>query len=308
MPSAMGSVMFVGLGTMGLPMASNLARAGFAVLGKDADPRAVEKLVAAGGQAAGVDDVPNVGFIVTMLPDDAAVNSVLSGDGGLIAAGCPGSLFIEMSTTGPSTKIELAGEAARRGVGFIESPVGRTQEHAVAGTLALMVGGDPALVDRARPLLMAMGSELHHCGDVGAGSAMKLINNALVAAINAASIEALVAGRKANLDLETIFGVLKTTMAWNNALANALPKKALRRDFMPGFMTKLQHKDVGLALQMGRELGVAMPLAAAAYDILGRAVGTGFAHDDGIGSMLRVCEAEGGVVLELVPPAIESGL
>ena len=300
-------VLFAGLGTMGLPMASNVVRAGFPVAGLDANPTAVERFAAAGGRAASDTDIREADFIVTMVPDDAAVRAVLGGESGLIARAKAGAIIIEMSTTAPSTKIELAAEARRRGVEFIEAPVGRTMEHAIAGTLALMIGGNPALVEKARPLLSAMGSELHLCGDVGAGSALKLINNALVAAINAASIEALVAGRKANLKLETIFSVLKTTMAWNNALAKALPNKALRRDFKPGFMTRLQHKDVGLALQMGRELDVPMPQAQAAYDVLARAIETGFGGDDGIGSMLRVVEAEGGVTLELAAPAVAVG-
>ena len=300
-------VLFAGLGTMGLPMASNVVRAGFPVAGLDANPTAVERFAAAGGRTASDADIREADFIVTMVPDDAAVRAVLGGENGLIARAKAGAMIIEMSTTAPSTKIELAAAARRRGVDFIEAPVGRTMEHAIAGTLALMAGGDPALVEKARPLLSAMGSELHLCGDVGAGSALKLINNALVAAINAASIEALVAGRKANLELETIFRVLKTTMAWNNALAKALPNKALRRDFKPGFMTRLQHKDVGLALQMGRELAVPMPQAQAAYDVLARAIDTGFGGDDGIGSMLRVVETEGGVTLEMAAPAVASG-
>lgn len=300
-------VLFVGLGTMGLPMASNVVRAGFSVFGMDANPGAIEGLLAAGGRAAGAEDFAEAGFIVTMLPDDAAVRAVLSGGDGLIAKARAGAVIIEMSTTAPSTKIALAREARNRGVDFIEAPVGRTMEHAIAGTLALMIGGDAALVEKARPLLSAMGSELHHCGAVGAGSSLKLINNALVAAINAASIEALIAGRKADLELETIFAVLKTTMAWNNALAIALPKKALRRDFKPGFMTRLQHKDVGLALQMGNELGVTMPQASAAYEVLDKALATGFGDDDGIGSMLRVCEKRGGIVLELLPADARSG-
>jgi 3-hydroxyisobutyrate dehydrogenase-like beta-hydroxyacid dehydrogenase len=144
-----------------------------------------------------------------------------------------------------------------------------------------------------------MGNELHVCGDVGAGSALKLINNALVAAVNAASIEALIAGRKANLDLATMFSVFKTTMAWNNALAIGLPRKALKRDFRPGFMTRLAHKDVGLALGMADDLGVPMDLSRAAYALLGQAIDDGFGADDTPGSMLRVCEARGGVELSL---------
>ena len=295
------SVLFVGLGTMGLSMAANLVRAGFAVSGVDRNPAALAKLVEAGGQrAAGAREAAaSADAIVTMLPDDRIVTDVLGGNGGLIAAARRGALVIEMSTTAPSTKIALARLAQERGVDFIESPVGKTAEHAVSGTLTLMAGGPPEAIDRARPLLAALGNELHVCGNVGAGSAMKLVNNALAACINAASIEALIAGSKAGLSLDTMMNVMKSTMAWNNALATGLPRKALRRDFEPGFMTRLAHKDVGLALQMARELEVRMSQVEGAYALLGEALARGFERDDTPGSMLRVREADGGVRLSL---------
>jgi 4-hydroxybutyrate dehydrogenase / sulfolactaldehyde 3-reductase len=294
-------VLFVGLGTMGLPMATNLVRAGFNVSGFDANRRTVDAFVSAGGH--GSDDVrlaaAGCSVLVTMLPDDRIVTDVLGGANGLIGCLRPGALVIEMSTTGPGTKQTLLGEAAARGVGFIECPVGKTVEHAVAGTLSLMAGGDARLIDRARPILGVMGSEVHVCGEVGAASAMKLINNALVACINAASIEALVAGSKAGLSVETMMSVLKTTMAWNNSLANALPRKALKRDFKPGFMTRLAYKDVALALDMARELDAPMHQGEAALALLGQALEDGYAADDTPGSMLRACEARAGV--HLVP-------
>jgi 3-hydroxyisobutyrate dehydrogenase-like beta-hydroxyacid dehydrogenase len=286
---------------MGLPMATNLVRGGFAVTGFDLDARNADALVQAGGRRS--DDAHaaarNCDVLVTMLPDDRAVDHVLAGERGLIARLPAGALVIEMSTTGLRTKKALLAEAASRGVDFIECPVGKTVEHAVAGTLSLMAGGDGALIDRARPILGAMGSEVHICGEVGAASAMKLINNALVACINAASIEALVAGSKANLSVETMMSVLKTTMAWNNSLANALPRKALKRDFKPGFMTRLAHKDVGLALEMARELDVPMHQGEAAFALLRQALDDGYGADDTPGSMLRACEARSGV--HLVP-------
>ena len=144
-----------------------------------------------------------------------------------------------------------------------------------------------------------MGSEVHVCGEVGAASAMKLINNALVACINAASIEALVAGSKAGLSVEAMMGVLKTTMAWNNSLAIALPRKALKGDFSPGFMARLAHKDVALALEMARELDAPMRQGQAAFALLGQALADGYGADDTAGSMLRACEARAGV--HLVP-------
>lgn len=290
-------VLFVGLGTMGLPMAANLVKAGFAVAGHDASAAAMDRLAAAGGAvtADAHAAAKDVEVVVTMLPDDRAVTGVLAGPNGLLAAMRPGTLAIEMSTTAPATKVALAGEAAARGVDFVESPVGKTMEGAIAGTLTLMVAGTPTAIERARPLLAPMGNELHVCGAMGAASAIKLINNALVACINAASIEALVAGRKANIDLETMMGVFKTTMAWNNALATGLPRKALKRDFKPGFMTRLAHKDVGLALAMAKDLDVPMTQTAAAYALLSEALNEGFGNDDTPGSVLRVVEAHGGV-------------
>lgn len=282
---------------MGLPMATNLVRAGFPVTGHDTSARAVAALAAAGGRAtddAG-DAASRTDVVITMLPDDRAVKAVLAPPGGLLGAMKRGALLIEMSTTAPSTKVGLAAAAAERGVDFVESPVGKTMEAAIAGTLTLMVAGDPAAIERARPILAPMGNELHVCGAVGAASAVKLINNALVACINAASIEALVAGRKANLDLDTMMGVFRTTMAWNQALAVGLPRKALKRDFEPGFMTRLAHKDVGLALAMARDLGVPMTQVEAAYATLGSALDAGYGADDTPGSMLRVTEARGGV-------------
>src|SRR5690348_15651389 len=209
-------VLFVGLGTMGLPMATNLARAGCAVTGHDVNAQNVASLVAAGGR--GSDDARasarECDVVVTMLPDDSIVDDVLAGANGVIAHLRPGALVIEMSTTAPHTKKALHAEARAKGVDFIECPVGKTVEHAIAGTLSLMAGGDIASIERARPILDAMGSEVHVCGDVGAASAMKLINNALVACINAASIEALVAGTKASLSVATMMSVMKTTLAW----------------------------------------------------------------------------------------------
>lgn len=299
-----GAILFIGLGTMGLPMASNLVRAGFRVFGSDANRDAEERFRLAGGDVAGAarERAADADVVVTMLPNDRIVREVL-GEGGVLAAMRPGSLLVDMSTTSPKTKTDLAAEAERHGVDFIESPVGKTVEHAVAGTLTLMVGGEPALIERARPVLSAMGSEIHVCGSVGAASTVKLINNALVACINAASLEALVAGQKANIDLDTMLGVFRTTLAWNNALAVGLPRKALRRDFKPGFMTKLAHKDVGLALAMADDLEVPMRLGRAAFEILEKALSSGFGDDDNAGSMMRVCEMDGGTTLVLPTPA-----
>ncbi|WP_137176561.1 NAD(P)-dependent oxidoreductase [Roseomonas sp. AR75] len=297
---------FVGLGTMGLPMARNLLRAGHAVRGFDTNPAARAAFAEAGGAPAesAAASARGAEAVVTMLPDDAIVRGVLAGEGGLLAAMAPGSVLVEMSTTGPATKQAMAQAAAAGGITLLDCPVGRTVDHAVAGTLAIMAAGDTAAIERMRPLFDAMGEHVFVCGPVGAASAMKLINNALAAAVNAATIEALVAGNKAGLSLETMFAVFRTTAAWSNALAANLPKKALKRDFKPGFMARLAHKDLGLAIGFAEEVGAEARFARAAHAVLAEALQDGYGAEDSAGSMLRAVERRSGVELPLMekPP------
>ncbi len=289
---------FVGLGTMGLPMARNLLRAGLAVRGYDTSEAARAALAESGGDVAtsAADCAAGAEAVVTMLPDDAVVRDVLVG-AGVLAAMRPGAVLVEMSTTGPATKQAMAAEAAQHGVVLLDCPVGRTADHAVKGTLAIMAAGDGAAIERMQPLFSAMGEHVFNCGPVGAASAMKLINNALAAAINAATIEALVAGNKAGLTLETMFSVFRTTAAWSNALAANLPNKALKRDFRPGFMAKLAHKDLGLAVGFAEAIGAEARFAKAAHALLGEALQDGHGAEDSAGSMLRAVERRSGVEL-----------
>ncbi len=181
---------------------------------------------------------------------------------------------------------------------MIDCPVGKTADAAVAGTLTLMVGGAPDVVARARPVLDCMGTDFFHCGALGAGQTMKLINNLLATAVSEASIEALVCGTKAGLSLDTMMSVLRTTMAWNNALAIALPKRPLAGDFEPGFMMKLAHKDCRLALAMTESLGVSAPVGRAAFASVDEALRRGLADAD-VGALLKLREEPAGVTVRL---------
>ena len=165
-----------------------------------------------------------------------------------------------MSTIDPNTTRKVGKAITAKGATMVDSPVGKTADHAVAGTLTLMVGGDPAVIARCREVLDCMGTDFFHCGDLGAGQTMKLLNNLLAAAIGEASVEAVVAGTKAGLTLDLMLSVLKTTMAWNNQLAISMQKRSLMGDFKPGFMMKLAHKDCRLALSMVESLGVTAPV------------------------------------------------
>jgi 4-hydroxybutyrate dehydrogenase / sulfolactaldehyde 3-reductase len=294
---------FIGLGTMGAPMARNILNKGHRLIVSDVAPAAVASLPAAGATAATTPKEVAAGseVVITMLPDGPDVERVALGADGIVAGIRPGSVYIDMSTIDPDTTRRIGEAVAAKGAAMIDSPVGKTADHAVAGTLTLMVGGPAEIVARCRPLLDCMGTDFFHCGDLGAGQTMKLINNLLATAVSEASIEALVTGTKSGLTLDTMMSVLRTTMAWNNALAIALPKRPLAGDFSPGFMLKLAHKDCRLALEMARRVGVITPVGRAAFASLDEAMQRGL-HDDDVGALLKLREEAAGVEVRL-PPA-----
>lgn len=240
-------------------------------------------------------------FVITMLPDSPDVERVALGADGIIAGIRPGTVYIDMSTIDPATTRRVGAAIAAKGASMIDSPVGKTADAAVAGTLTLMVGGPAHVVARCRPLLNCMGTDFFHCGDLGAGQTMKLLNNLLAQAIGAASTEALVAGVKAGLTIETMMSVLRTTMAWNNQLAISMPKRSLAGDFTPGFMMKLAHKDCRLALQMVDALGVGAPVGHATLAALDEGLKMGL-QDYDVGAMLKMREEAAGVKVRLTKP------
>ena len=296
----MTAVGFIGLGTMGAPMAHNVLTGSHGLTVFDLNRAACDALAANGAKvAASPKDVAAASeVVITMVPDAPDVEKVALGPDGVLAGIRRGGLYIDMSTIDPATTQRVGKAFADAGVDMIDSPVGKTVEHAVAGTLTLMIGGDAAVIERARPILKTMGSDLIHCGGLGMGQAMKLTNNLLATVLMAASAEALVAGAKAGLTLDTMISVLKTTMAWNNQLAIAMHARALKGDFEPGFMVKLAHKDCRLALAMDRELGVDAPVGAAALKALQDAIDKGLAGKD-VGALLKLREDAAGVQVRL---------
>ncbi|HKU87103.1 MAG TPA: NAD(P)-dependent oxidoreductase [Casimicrobiaceae bacterium] len=291
---------FIGLGTMGGPMAANVLKGGHRLVVSDVEPAAVAKLTAHGATAARTprEVAAASEIVITMLPDAPDVERVALGADGIVGGIRAGSVYVDMSTIDPATTRKVGAAVAARGAAMVDSPVGKTADHAVAGTLTLMVGGPDDVIARCRPVLDCMGSDFFHCGDLGAGQTMKLINNLLATAVSEASIEALVAGRKSGLSLELMLSVLKTTMAWNNALAIALPKRPLTGDFEPGFMMKLAQKDCRLALQMVESIGVAAPVGRAALASVDEAVRQGMAERD-VGALLKLREESAGVEVRL---------
>ncbi len=285
---------------MGAPMARNILAKGHSLIVCDVVPEAVASLAAAGAIAALTPREVAAGaeIVITMLPDAPDVERVALGADGIVAGLRPGSVYVDMSTIDPATTRRIGAAIAAKGAAMIDSPVGKTADAAVAGTLTLMVGGPADVIARCRPLLDCMGTDFFHCGELGAGQTMKLLNNLLAQTIGTANVETLVAGVKAGLTLDTMLSVLRTTMAWNNQLAIAMPKRSLVGDFKPGFMVKLAHKDCRLALQMVDALGVRSPVSHATLDALDDGMKSGIGNDD-VGAMLKMREEAAGVKVRL---------
>lgn len=296
----MTNVGFIGLGTMGGPMARNTAKKGHALTVYDVAPAAVARLVAAGARAAASprEVAAASEVIVTMLPDAPDVERVANGADGVLAGLRPGSVWIEMSTIDPETSRRIGALVRKQGSDMVDSPVGKTAEHAVSGTLTLMVGGEAATIARVRPVLDCMGTDFFHCGALGAGHAMKCVNNLLATTLAAINAEMLVAGMKAGLTLEVMTSVMQKTMAWNNQLAIAYPGRPLKGDFEPGFMLKLAHKDCRLAMAMVGAMGLTAPVGAATLAACQEGLDQGYGGKD-VGVLLKIREAAAGIEVRL---------
>jgi 4-hydroxybutyrate dehydrogenase / sulfolactaldehyde 3-reductase len=296
----MTDVGFIGLGTMGGPMALNVLKKGHRLTVFDISDKAVAVLTAAGARAAASPKAVAAAsdVVITMVPDAPDVERAALGAEGIIEGIRPGAVYIDMSTIDPQTTQRVGAKITAKGAHMIDSPVGKTAEHAVAGTLTLMVGGPAEIIARVRPILDCMGTDFFHCGGLGMGEAMKLANNLLATTLLEATSEALVVGAKAGLTLQTMLSVMKTTMAWNNQLAIAMQARPLKGDFKPGFMLKLAHKDCRLALQMNRNLGLPATVGHATLATLDQGLAKG-AGDHDVGVLLKLRESEAGLEVRL---------
>ncbi|MBV9281116.1 MAG: NAD(P)-dependent oxidoreductase, partial [Chloroflexi bacterium] len=240
---------------------------------------------------AGGSDV--VVLIVTNSPD---VQQLVLGPAGILEGAAEGTTVVDMSTIAPAVSRALAAELERRGVSFLDAPVSGGTQGAHAGTLTIMVGGEPAAFERARPVLEAMGKNIFHVGPSGSGEVVKLVNNILVGAIAAATAEAFVLGTKAGADLETMARVVGASTGASWQLSNQFPLRAFSGTFEPGFMTDLLVKDLGLALDLGAESRSPLFLTALARQLYGEAQAAGFGRDD-YTSVMRVLEAVAGLTV-----------
>ena len=284
----MAQIGFVGVGTMGLPMATNLARKGFAVTAFDVNPEAVRAAAAAGMTAAAssAEAVAGADIVVTMLPSSPHVESAYTGDGGVLAAARKGTLCVDMSTIDPAVSRRMAAAAAERGVRFVDAPVSGGVPRAVDGTLAIMVGGAEADFREALPVLQAMGANIFHVGPVGSGEVVKLCNN-LVAGVAAVAVsEAFRLAEAFGVDARVVTDVMAKSSGntWVMEAAHPVPglvaRAASSNGYKPGFMTDLMCKDVGLAVDAARARRIPMFVAPAAQQVYRLASSHGLGRQD----------------------------
>lgn len=267
---------FIGLGVMGKPMAHNLLKAGYPLVVYNRSRPPMEELAAEGAETAGSprEVAQRADVVITMLPDTPDVEQVLAGPDGVFAGGRPGLIAIDMSTIDPMAARRLAAQAAERGIIFLDAPVSGGEVGAIQGTLSIMVGGDPAAFERCLPIFRALGRNIVYMGGPGAGQVTKAANQVVVALTIAAVSEALALAAKAGVDPAKVRAALLGGFASSRVL-EVHGQRILERNFRPGFRIRLHHKDLRIALGLGRAVGASLPLTALVHEWLGALVTRG---------------------------------
>jgi 4-hydroxybutyrate dehydrogenase/sulfolactaldehyde 3-reductase len=273
---------FVGVGTMGAPMASNLLKGGFELRAFDVDPAALARIVGEGATAAGspAEAARGAECVIIMLPNGEHVEAALLGESGIADAMGPGDLYIDMSTIAPAVTDRLARLMSGRGIEMVDAPVGRQVQHAIEGKLLIMAGGSEAAVAGVMPIFEKLGDTIVHCGPAGSGSRMKVVNNFMSITLNVTTAEALTLAEASGLDVELARRVMLGTVAGQGHMATTYPAKVLKGDLGPGFMIDLAQKDLGLALDLAADLGVPVATGRAAREAYSRAQAQGRGRQD----------------------------
>ncbi|MBS0337340.1 MAG: NAD(P)-dependent oxidoreductase [Proteobacteria bacterium] len=252
------TVAFIGLGRMGRPMAARLAAAGYTLQVHDKAGRA--HLAGARTCDSPREAAAGAHVLVTMLPDGRAVRSALLGRNGAALALARGAVVVDMSSSDPVRTRELGRELAGRGVELLDAPVSGRVDGAREGTLTIMAGGRASTLKRVRPLLEVLGQKIYLAGPLGAGHAVKALNNYIAAAGTLAAFEALVVGRAFGLDPALMTDIFNSSAGRNSTTENKIRQHVLAGRFASGFALALMAKDVGIAAGLAGALGVDAPL------------------------------------------------
>ncbi len=260
--AAIKRIAFAGVGNMGWPMAANLVKAGFDVTACDAVPGRADAFAAeAGGRAAvsPAEAAKGADCVIIIVPTSKQVAEAVDAMAPSLAKGM---LVIDMTSGQPGRTREIATTLAAKGVAMLDCPVSGGVPRARTGQLAIMAGGEEADLDRADPVLKAMGTSIHRCGPIGAGQAMKALNNLVSAGGYLIGIEALLIGQRFGLDPAKMVDVLNASTGMNNSTQKKFKEYVLSRRFDAGFGLDLMVKDLSIALEVGRETTTPTPFAA----------------------------------------------
>ena len=284
---------FVGLGTMGRPMALSLLKVGHELRVYDITGEKIRSVVAEGGQAASssADAARECEVVITVLTDSPVVREVVLGDNGVLSGCAPGTTIVDMSTISPTVTIEIAGQCKKAGVEFVDAPMSGGESGAIAGTLSIMVGGSPAALETVRPILETVGSKITYMGPSGSGQAAKLCNQVVCGLNILAVCESLALGAASGIDPNTLLEAISGGAAGSWMLSNLAPKM-IEGDWAPGFRIALQQKDLRLALESAAEGD--LPLAGTALvNQLFRAAEARGCGDEGTQALVKVIKELG---------------
>lgn len=282
------SVGFIGVGTMGRPMAMNLLRAGYELTVYDVVPEAARSLASAGARVAGSPrEAAAAGeIVVSMLPASRHVVAAMFGPDGAVEGLRQGATLIDMSTIDPGTTKRVAAAAQTKGARMLDAPVSGSSIGATEATLTIMVGGDAGVFAEMREILGAMGSNVIHCGAIGMGETVKLANNMVAGISMVAVAEAFALGVRAGADPQVLFDVMSKssgncwTLQTRAPVPGVVANSPASNEFAPGFMTDLMHKDLGLALAAGDDLGVPLALTSLARQLYTMTSAQGYGRKD----------------------------
>lgn len=297
------TVGFIGVGSMGRPMASRLRSAGFDVIAYDAVPDQAQAFAGESGARAAsncAELAREADVIVTMLPTSVIVEQVLTGQSGVLAGMRAGTVIVEMSSGVPTHTRLLAEKVTQAGGILVDAPVSGGVPRARTGELSIMFGGAADVLERVRPVLQAMGTSVQHTGDVGSAHAMKALNNLVSAGGFLIGIEALLIGQRFGLSPELMVDVLNASTGMNNSTQKKFKQFVLSRKFNSGFGLDLMIKDLGIALGLGAETSTPTPFAALCREMwaaAGQSLGKGQDHTD----VARLSEMLAGSTLQGEP-------
>lgn len=273
---------FIGTGTMGKPMALNLLKAGYSLVAYDINPKPLEELKEKGAAIApsGKEVASQSEIIITMLPKSEHVKEAILGVNGVLEGVNSGSAVIDMSTIDPSVSKAIAQVLSSKGVNMLDAPVTGGDMGAQAGTLTIMVGGNEDIYSQCMDVFKAMGKNIFYCGPNGNGEIVKIVNNFFGAVHAISTAEALSLGVKAGVDFKVLYDVISVGTGVTNFMKNHCAVKAFKGNFEPGFMTEFMHKDLGLAMNLGKETGVPLLMGGLTYQMFSHLTALGLGKRD----------------------------